>query len=346
MYDDAASYCLFLTRRERVSLVAFGDVIGQEKVARMLKQALNHDRLAHAYIFSGPDREGKRQMALELAKALNCSTRKNDACNDCTNCVRIGHGNHPDVHWIQPEGQSVKIEQIRLLQKNISYHSVETTVKIFIVEAADTMTLQAANSMLKFLEDPAGRVLAMLLTDNIHAILPTVRSRCQFVRFQYVPPEVMMKRLVKDGVPQALASVASGVASHLQEAQELCEHEWFLDAPRLVTQFTAALHEYSGRAFVIVQEKIMKSEIGKKYMDVFLHLLILWYQDMLTIKLGRRQTFTFFEQIKDVKQQGTKWTEKKIVQAVEQLMFARQQLRQHVPPQLVLEGWVLSVQEG
>lgn len=326
--------------------MALLEVMGQEKVARMLKNALKRKRLAHAYIFSGPDREGKKRLALELAKALNCTTYTDDACDHCTNCVRVSHGNHPDVHWIIPDGRSVKIEQIRALQKNFSYHSVEAAAKVFIVEAAETMTLQAANSLLKFLEEPVGVVVAVLLTENVHAMLPTVVSRCQLVPFGHLSPQMMSEQLTTEGVPPGIASVAASLASGLEEARELSGQEWFIAVPPLIAQLSKAVIERSGKALIIVQEQLMKSDIGRHYMEFFLDLMILWYQDMLSIKLGCRKPITFLEQTEEIKQHVTKWTESTIVQAIERLLFARRQLRQHVPPQLVLEGWVLSVQEG
>mgnify|MGYP001263492774 CR=1 FL=1 len=168
--------------------VALEEIVGQEKVARMLKNALRRRRLAHAYIFSGTDREGKRLMAMELAKALNRSTYSDDACNHCTNCVRITNGNHPDVHWIKPDGASVKIEQIRTLQKSVAFHAVESMTKVFVIEAVETMTMQAANSLLKILEEPAGSAVIILLTDTVQAIIPTILSRCQLIAFQHPDP--------------------------------------------------------------------------------------------------------------------------------------------------------------
>ena len=335
-----------MREQERVRHVAFHDVPGQNKVAHMLKNALRSNRLTHAYIFSGPDRAGKRQMAMELAKALNCTNHSDDACNECTNCQRIMHGNFPDVHWIQPEGKTVKIEQIRSLQKNVSYHSVEASVKVFIVDAAETMTLQAANSMLKFLEEPVGRVVAVLLTENRHAVLPTILSRCQPIRFQTVAPEVIVDQLISEGIPQKTAVVAGKLANGLDDAREIAQGEWLEDAQKLVVTLAEAVNERAGQALIVIQEKLMKSEVGRHYLEYFLDLMILWYRDMLNIRLGCKQPLTFLEQSEQLKQHVTKWTEPRLIRAVEHMLLAKQELNQHVAPQLVLEGWVLSVQEG
>lgn len=326
--------------------MALHDVVGQEKVGRMLQNALRRGRLAHAYIFTGSDRISQKKMALELAKALNCTTHEDDACGHCTHCVRIANGNFPDVHWIEPEGQSVRIDQIRSLQKYFSYHSVESEVKVFIVEAAETMTPQAANSLLKFLEEPVGLVVAILLAENKHAILPTILSRCQIVPFQAVPPETVTARLVAEGVSQEKAAIAAGLSNHLEEATQLVQAEWLMRAREIVVHLAEAILTRVGRALVIVQDELLGSEVGRNHLECFLDLMILWYQDMLNIRLGRSHSLTFLEQTDELNKQATKWTVSGLMQAVEALLSAKQQLRQHVPPQLVMEGWILSVQEG
>lgn len=326
--------------------MAFHKVIGQEKAARMLKNALAHRRLAHAYLFSGPDRVGQRHMAMELAKALNCTKRKDDACDTCTHCVRIAHGNFPDVHWIQPEGHAVKIDQIRALQENVSYHSMEASVKVLIIEAADMMTVQAANSLLKFLEEPVGDVVAVLLTENKHHVLPTVLSRCQTIPFQRVPSEIISRQLTAEGVAEREAAVAAKLAGSLEEARQIVREEWFRHALDVVVQVAKAVDGHIGQAMVVIQEKVVKSELGQHHLEYFLDLMILWYRDMLNISLGCEQPLTFLEHSEHFERQLTKWTEPRLVQAMEALMLAKRQLKQHVPSQLILEGWVLSVQEG
>lgn len=326
--------------------MAFSDVVGQEKIAHMFRSALKRGRLGHAYVFSGPDRRGMKQMALELSKAINCTAAGEEACDRCVNCVRIAHGNHPDVHVIAPDGKSVKIEQMRTLQRRAAYHAMEAAMTVVIIEAAETMTLQAANSLLKFLEEPADKVIAILLTENSHALLPTVVSRCQFVPFQYVPSEKLSEQLIDEGMARERAAAAARLASGLEEARQLAKETWFASAMQLTTQLTHAMCEGAGKALIVVQEQLMKSEVGRTHLESFLDLMILWYRDMLNIKLGCSQPLTFLEQTDDLKQQVTKWTEPGLVHAIENLIFAKRELKAHVAPQLVVEGWVLSVQEG
>lgn len=312
----------------------------------MLQNALRRERLAHAYIFSGPDRAGKKQMALELAKALNCERQTADACGSCTTCTRIAHGNYPDVHWVQPEGKSVKIEQIRGLQKKFAYRTLESKVSVFIVEAAETMTGQAANSLLKFLEEPGDGVVAILLADHVHNLLPTVVSRCQLVPFRVLSAEKVSEQLEAEGILPQTARVVAHVADGLEAARQLAHAESFREAIKLVQQLSEATRVSSGQAVVAIQEKVMASDVSRDHLNEFIDLMILWYKDMLNIMLGCRQPLTFSEQKEVLQRQATNWTISRLVQAIEHMLFVKRQLKQHVPPQLALEGWVLSVREG
>src|SRR5690606_36803569 len=102
---------------------------------------------------------------------------------NCTQCKRIQSGNHPDVHIIKPDGQSIKIEQISFLQKEFTYTGLESNRKVYIIEEADKMTVNAANRLLKFLEEPNQETVAILITSQIGKMLDTIVSRCQRITF-------------------------------------------------------------------------------------------------------------------------------------------------------------------
>ncbi len=166
------------------------EISGHEKIVGGFRSALIKGRIAHAYIFSGPEGVGKKDVAGGLAACLLCKDRKNGyACGVCKDCVQYRSGNHPDLLEIFPQGASVKIEQIRDMQKYVGYRAYQGCYQICIINAADTMTLQAANCLLKTLEEPPGKVVFVLLTANPSALLPTVLSRCQQVQFQREKPQ-------------------------------------------------------------------------------------------------------------------------------------------------------------
>lgn len=136
---------------------------------------LNLAQLAHAYILSGPDVE---KTARALIRALLCP----DQCGQCAVCAKLEKGLHPDVFWLKAEGKNIKIEQVRQLHKTALYPPFEGTHKVFVIEGADLLSREAANSLLKILEGPPSYVVFLLLTQRLGDLLPTVVSRCQVVR--------------------------------------------------------------------------------------------------------------------------------------------------------------------
>jgi len=148
-----------------------------------LQHTVKSGLLAHAYLFLGP-KETTMNNAISLAQAVNCSsTVEGQGCGICLSCRKISHGNHPDVIITDPIGTSFKIEQGRELQKKVSFRHHEGKYKVMILTGADLMTIAAANSMLKILEEPPERTIFILTADNGDNILQTVLSRCQVIKF-------------------------------------------------------------------------------------------------------------------------------------------------------------------
>lgn len=148
-----------------------------------LAHAVEHNLLGHAYLFTGKDHKATEN-ARELTMAVNCySPVAGTPCGECLACQKIKHGNHPDVFEVEPQGTSLKIEQMREVQKAVAYKHFEGRYKVIILWRADLMTEQAGNSLLKILEEPPHKTLFILVAENGDNILPTVLSRCQVIRF-------------------------------------------------------------------------------------------------------------------------------------------------------------------
>src|SRR5690625_1712291 len=127
----------------------------QPLASKIIINSINKDRISHAYLIQGERGTGKKDIALLLAKVLFCKKRQDvEPCQTWNICRRIESGNHPDVHWIKPDGKSIRIEQIKNLQEEFFYSGLESNQKVYIIIGADTLTLNAANRILKFLEDP------------------------------------------------------------------------------------------------------------------------------------------------------------------------------------------------
>lgn len=195
--------------------MGFGKIIGQRESIERLRKAMERDCLSHGYIFYGPEGVGKKLTAFSLAKALNCKKTKYDFCDECPSCYKTDRQNHPDVFLIEPEGKSIRIEQIRGLRVRSQFRPLEGEKKVCIIEGAEKMPPVAANSFLKILEEPPPDTIFILITPAIHQLLPTVLSRCQRLRFRPIPTNLIVQVLkhtfsIENGKAELLASLSMG----------------------------------------------------------------------------------------------------------------------------------------
>lgn len=174
-------------------------ILGQVPAIAILRNALTHDRLAHAYLFIGPAGVGKKQTALALAHAVQCNEANPDGCGACISCVQVLAGTHPDLRVVGPEAgkQSIAIDQVRDLQRVLSLRPVQGKKKIAILEDAHSLTPQAQSALLKMVEEPSGDALLVLLTLNSATLSRPLLSRCQQVRFAPLPTPVIEEILVR-----------------------------------------------------------------------------------------------------------------------------------------------------
>ena len=163
--------------------MSFGDVRGQDRAVRLLRNAISQGRLSHSYIFAGPDGCGKKLLALNFAKALNCEKEGNKPCDSCPSCRSIDNGTYPDVRWVRKEqdGTRIRIRQIRELERDIALKPYGARYKVFIIVDAGEMNVEAQNSFLKTLEEPPRNSVLVLICRRPDDLLPTVVSRSQVV---------------------------------------------------------------------------------------------------------------------------------------------------------------------
>lgn len=204
--------------------MAFKDILGNSRVKKILRKALQKNKIPNSMLFCGPDGVGKKHMALTLARAMNCAQKKDDACEVCPSCKAIHMGNFPDVMEIYPEGNVIKIEQMRTLRKIAYLKPMVGKKRIFIVDEVEKMTEEAANSLLKILEEPPFFSYIILITRNPFMIIPTIKSRCQILSFLPISKEDIEKILVERGYEEEKARIISLlVRGNLKQALSL---EW------------------------------------------------------------------------------------------------------------------------
>jgi len=162
----------------------FSSLVGNERIKKLLRRAVAEARVGQGLIFAGQRGVGKHQFALALAQALNCERPiGGDACGTCLPCRKISSGEHPDVHTISPDGQFIKIGQMRDMSQEAQYRPFEGRRRVYVIDNAERLREEAANSILKTLEEPPESSLILLVTSKPYALLETIRSRCQMLSF-------------------------------------------------------------------------------------------------------------------------------------------------------------------
>ena len=178
--------------------MSFHDIYGHEKKIEALRKALTQKRIGHAYLFSGIAAVGKKTLALEFAKALNCEKEDtlHDSCGECSSCRKIQRGSHPDIFSVKADGQLIRIDAIREIQEQMKCKPLEAKQRVFIIDEADKMNDQAANALLKILEEPSLSNILILITSRSYSMPPTIISRCQQIRFNPLRFDTVAKFLI------------------------------------------------------------------------------------------------------------------------------------------------------
>ncbi len=181
--------------------MSFLDIYGHEKQIAILKQALAQNRVGHSYLFSGIDATGKKTLAFEFAKVVNCEKvdEIHDSCGKCPSCLKINRNNHPDIFLIEAEGQFVRINAVREIQDQMTFKPMEGKRRVFIIDNADKMNDQAANALLKTLEEPSPANILILVSAKPYTLPSTIISRCRHMRFNPLSSDNVAKFLIERG---------------------------------------------------------------------------------------------------------------------------------------------------
>ena len=184
--------------------MAFRDVVGNQRAVQIIQKEIERGRVYPAYLFTGMEGVGKRLVALNMAKALNCPDEEGDACDRCPSCQRMDKGVHPDLLQINPTGETIKIGQIRELQRSLAFKPYEARWRVVIVDGAERMTRETANAFLKTLEEPPQSTTIILIAAALEGLPPTVLSRCQRITFNPLSEEEVKKVLVDQLTPEEI----------------------------------------------------------------------------------------------------------------------------------------------
>ncbi|MEK4626698.1 MAG: DNA polymerase III subunit delta' [Solibacillus sp.] len=319
----------------------------QPVVIKQLQTIVEKDRLAHAYIFEGEKGTGKRDVVSFFIKLLLCSNlSENVPCETCRNCRRVDSGNHPNIQQVQPDGQFIKIDQVRDLIAEMKMTGVEEGKKIYVLHHADKLNVASANMLLKFLEEPDGQVVAILLTEHLQSILPTIRSRCQHIKFAKAPRQSLVQSLVEQGVTNSMAATASMVTNDVDTALELVKNEQFVLARKTVLKLVETVHQNVHEALLLVHDEWLPLFKEKEEMEQALDLLLFAYRDIVAIKANQQATCTYPDMYQRFNEIALHQTYEKLSRQMQSVLHARANLNRNMNRALLMEQLMLNLQEG
>jgi len=333
------------------------DITGQDRAVSLLRLALERDALSHAYLLMGPAHVGKMTLAVTLAQALNCES-DDKPCGVCSTCQRIVAGTHADVQIVElgngngsleTESQvKIKVEQIKQILHSANLSPFEGNYRVFIINGVEFMSTEAANRLLKNLEEPASNVVFILLTENESLVLTTIISRCQKIELVPLPAGEIENALVNQwGVEAEKAAKISGLSSGCLGWAVMASNddtileqrtEWLTGMMDVINTgyeqrfaYVAKLTERSGKTRAALLEGI----------DLWLN----WWRDLMLVKADCRDAVISRDYLPVFESMIDDYSLVQIRTFIDTIRLAGEQIKLNANPQLVLETLMFSIPE-
>ncbi|MCR4869092.1 MAG: DNA polymerase III subunit delta' [Lachnospiraceae bacterium] len=321
----------------------FEYIIGQEAVREHLQHSLALNKISQAYMLSGEDGMGKKQMAEAFAKALLCEEREDggdESCGNCHSCKQVESHNHPDLIYVtHNKPQLISVDEIRQqVVGDVQIRPYQSKYKVYIIDEAELMNEQAQNALLKTIEEPPEYAVILLLTTNEQMMLQTVRSRC--IKLSMVPlsDDQIMKALTqREHIPPVRAQkILPFARGNLGRAKELALSEEFEEKRAM---YIRILSQLPGSSVYQWTDDIEKLAEDKKELASGFDLMEDWYRDVLLYKAGAlREQLIYQDAFSKVAQGAGTYSFRQLQKNFEALCVAREQLKRQVRPQLILEN--------
>jgi DNA polymerase-3 subunit delta' len=331
------------------AVIPFSQIIGQQRAIHLLTQAIRREKMPHAYLFVGVSGVGKTTTALAMAQALNCEApQAGEGCGRCKPCRQLLAGNFPDVEFLEPESQSIKIEQVRDLERRFAYRPLGGRYRVTVVRPAEAMTEEASNAFLKTLEEPpAGNVLVLSATESSN-LLPTIVSRCQEVVFRRIPPRLIEEWLIgSQGMDREKASVLARISDGSPGRAFDMEENGFLEKRQAYLLSLSKLQRSTPEDAVDWASRFLK-EIEKgdrmEQMGALLGLWKTWYRDLLVLKAqGPEELLINIDLSRELKIAAEAFRMERLLSNLSALDQAEKDLSRFRNQELVLENTVLQL---
>jgi len=317
--------------------MSFASILGQGEAVEILQDEIRKERISHAYLFSGKSGIGKSKLAFEFSKAVFCKESELDSCGSCINCKKMDHHNHPDFKKITilEDKNAISIDQIRELKKEIAYKPYESEHKIYVIESAEEMTEQAANSLLKTLEEPPSFATIILLAEDTGKLLPTIISRCQQIKLKNVGRTKIKELLLNNGLNKREAEILSMTAEGSPgRAFEAAEREDYFEQRKNIYDFLAEIDSKNTMEIFDISNKT--ASLLKDEFPCF-NLLSDWYRDIMMIKQDYLEAVKNKDYIDQLKRLAEIMSLENIIEKLDLINRSERYIKRNVRANLSLE---------
>lgn len=329
-------------------MAGFSEILGHEQIIEHLQNAIQMKKVSHAYILDGEEGAGKMMLARAFAQTLQCERGGTEPCGECHSCKQALSGNQPDIIMVSHEKPaSIGVEDIRgQLCGDIQIKPYSSPYKIYIVDEAEKMTVQAQNAILKTIEEPPAYGVILLLTTNADAFLPTILSRCVTLKLRPVKSEVIRAYLMeKYQIPDYQADVCTAFArGNVGKAQRLAQSEQFAELKEHLIHLLRHLRDME---IYELTEAVRSASEYKAEIGDYLDLMALWFRDVLLFKATRQiDGLVFAEEIGDISAQAQKSSYEGLERILKALEKAKVRLKANVNFELTMELLMLTIKEN
>ena len=329
-------------------MAGFTDIIGHNQIVDHLKNAIRLGKVSHAYILNGESNAGKMMLAEAFAMALQCEEEKDEPCMKCRSCHQAAERNQPDIIYVTHEKPNIiSVDDIRhQLNNDIVIKPYSSKYKIYIVDEAEKMNVQAQNALLKTIEEPPAYGVILLLTTNADAFLPTILSRCITLNLKSVNEELIKEYLMKKyQIPDYQADVCAAFAQgNVGRAIQLASSGEFNELKSEALSLVKKLEDIDLYELGTCIKQI--NEVKPKIQEYF-DLLTLWFRDVLYMKATNDvNNLIFKDEVYDIKKQAARRTYAGIESILQTLEQSRVRLNANVNFDLVIELLLLTIKEN
>lgn len=329
-------------------MAGFDDIIGHEQIIEHLQNAIELDKVSHAYIINGEKGTGKMLIADAFALTLQCEKQDRIPCLKCHSCKQALSGNQPDIiHVTHEKPGSISVEEIRTqLNNDIQVKPYSSPRKIYIIDEADKMTVQAQNALLKTIEEPPAYGVIIMLTSNADALLPTILSRCVLLNIKPVKDSVLKRYLMERlKVPDYKADLSIAFArGNVGKAVALASSENFDVIKKDALDMLRYLEDMEIHEVVAWVKKIADYKLE---INDFLDILTVWFRDVLLFKATNDVNMLIFkDEVQEIKKRAARSSYSGLEEIVNAIEKAKVRLNANVNFDLTIELMLLTIKEN